>query len=242
MSMLSSVAAPILGRHIENVKQFGVPAVVAINHFISDTDAEIEAMKVFVESQGSEAIVCKHWALGSAGVEELANKVVELAEGGTSQFSPLYGDEMPLFEKIEAVAKRIYRASEVIADKSVRDQLKQWEQQGYGHLPVCMAKTQYSFSTDPNLRGAPNDHYGSCARGAAVGRGRVHRGDHRCDHDHAGPAESAVFGEDIPQRQRTDRRPVLDTLATTSSRPVNCLTGLFFAVRRTAGGVPLCFL
>ena len=115
-------------------------------------------MKVFVESQGSEAIVCKHWALGSAGVEELANKVVELAEGGTSQFSPLYGDEMPLFEKIEAVAKRIYRASEVIADKSVRDQLKQWEQQGYGHLPVCMAKTQYSFSTDPNLRGAPNDH------------------------------------------------------------------------------------
>lgn len=147
-----------LGRHIENVKQFGVPAVVAINHFISDTDAEIAAMMEFVQSQGSEAILCKHWAHGSAGVEELANKVVELAESGASQFSPLYGDDMPLFEKIEAVAKRIYRASEVIADKSVRDQLKQWEQQGYGNLPVCMAKTQYSFSTDPNLRGAPNDH------------------------------------------------------------------------------------
>ena len=147
-----------LGRHIENVKQFGVPAVVAINHFISDTDAEIEAVKTYVRSQGAEAILCKHWAKGSAGIEELANKVVELAEGGSAQFSPLYPDEMPLFEKINTVVKRIYRGSEAIADKSVRDQLHQWEQAGYGNLPVCMAKTQYSFSTDPNLRGAPVDH------------------------------------------------------------------------------------
>ncbi|WP_024587488.1 formate--tetrahydrofolate ligase [Aliihoeflea sp. 2WW] len=147
-----------LGRHIENVRQFGVPAVVAINHFYSDTDAEIQALKDYVASMGEEAILCKHWAQGSAGIEDLAKKVVELAEGGSSQFAPLYPDEMPLFDKINTIVKRIYRGSHAIADKSVRDQLHQWEQAGYGNLPVCMAKTQYSFSTDPNLRGAPNDH------------------------------------------------------------------------------------
>ncbi|MFC5386109.1 formate--tetrahydrofolate ligase [Aquamicrobium segne] len=147
-----------LGRHIENVKQFGVPAVVAINHFHTDTDAEIAAVKEFVESMGEEAVLCKHWAHGSAGAEELAHKVVELAESGRSQFAPLYADELGLFDKIDTIVKRIYRGSEAIADKSVRDQLHQWEQQGYGNLPVCMAKTQYSFSTDPNLRGAPTGH------------------------------------------------------------------------------------
>ncbi|WP_353646743.1 formate--tetrahydrofolate ligase [Mesorhizobium sp. WSM2239] len=147
-----------LGRHIENVKQFGVPAVVAINHFHSDTEAEIQAVKEFVASMGEEAILCKHWAHGSAGIEELAHKVAALAEGGGSQFAPLYHDDMPLFEKIDTIVKRIYRGSEAIADKSVRNQLKQWEDQGYGKLPVCMAKTQYSFSTDPNLRGAPTGH------------------------------------------------------------------------------------
>jgi formate--tetrahydrofolate ligase len=147
-----------LGRHIENVRQFGVPAVVAINHFHSDTDAEIQAVKDFVASMGEEAILCRHWAEGSAGVEELAHKVVELAESGASQFAPLYPDDMPLFDKINTVVKRIYRGSEAIADKTVRSQLHQWEEQGYGKLPVCMAKTQYSFSTDPNLRGAPTDH------------------------------------------------------------------------------------
>ena len=100
----------------------------------------------------------QHWALGSAGVEDLAHKVVELAESGQAQFAPLYADDMPLFDKIETIAKSIYHAGEVIAEKSVREQLKQWEEQGYGHLPICMAKTQYSFSTDPNLRGAPSDH------------------------------------------------------------------------------------
>lgn len=147
-----------LGRHIENVKQFGVPAIVAINHFVSDTDAEIEAVKTYVAAQGADAVLCKHWAQGSAGIEELAHKVVELAESGKSQFAPLYPDEMKLFDKIDTIVKRIYRGSEAIADKSVRDQLHQWEAQGYGNLPVCMAKTQYSFSTDPNLRGAPTDH------------------------------------------------------------------------------------
>ena len=147
-----------LGRHIENVKQFGVPAVVAINHFVSDTDAEIAAMQEYVRGQGAEAIVCRHWAKGSTGIEDLARKVVEVAESGSAQFSPLYPSEMPLFEKIETIAKRIYRADEVLADKKIRDQLKQWEEQGYGNLPVCMAKTQYSFTTDPNRRGAPTGH------------------------------------------------------------------------------------
>jgi formate--tetrahydrofolate ligase len=149
---------PNLGRHISNVKSFGVPVVVAINHFHSDTDAEIEAVKSYVSSQGAEAILCKHWAQGGAGAEDLARKVVALAESGASHFAPLYPDDMSLFQKIETIAKRIYHADDVIADKSVRDQLKAWEAAGYGHFPVCMAKTQYSFSTDPNLRGAPTGH------------------------------------------------------------------------------------
>ncbi|MDX3926926.1 MAG: formate--tetrahydrofolate ligase [Shinella sp.] len=147
-----------LGRHIQNVKKFGVPVVVAVNHFTSDTEAEIQAVKDFVATLGAEAVLCTHWAEGSAGIEELAHKVVELAEAGHSQFSPLYPDDMPLFEKIETVAMDIYHAGEVVAAKAVREQLRSWEEQGYGNLPVCMAKTQYSFSTDPNLRGAPSGH------------------------------------------------------------------------------------
>lgn len=147
-----------LGRHVQNVKKFGVPAIVAINHFTSDTEAEIQAIKDYVTTLGADAVLCRHWAEGSAGIEELARKVADLAEGGHSQFSPLYPNDMPLFHKIETIAKDIYHASEVIADKSVRDQLHTWENQGYGHLPICMAKTQYSFSTDPNLRGAPSGH------------------------------------------------------------------------------------
>ena len=149
---------PNLGRHIANVKGFGVPVVVAINHFHSDTDAEIQAVKDYVTEQGSEAILCQHWAKGSEGTEALANKVVEMAESGSANFAPLYPDDMPLFQKIETIAKRIYHADEVLADKSIRDQLKAWEEAGYGDLPVCMAKTQYSFTTDPNRRGAPTGH------------------------------------------------------------------------------------
>jgi len=149
---------PNLGRHIANVKGFGVPVVVAINHFFSDTEAEIAAVKAYVAGQGAEAILCRHWAEGSAGIEDLARKVVEMAESGAANFAPLYPDEMPLFQKIETIAKRIYHADEVIADKSVREQLRAWEAAGYGHLPVCMAKTQYSFTTDPNVRGAPTGH------------------------------------------------------------------------------------
>ena len=147
-----------LGRHIGNVKSFGVPVVVAINHFTGDSDAEVQAVSDYVASQGSEAIVSKHWADGSKGSEALARRVAEIADARVANFAPLYPDEMPLFQKMETIAKRIYHADEVLADKKIRDQLKAWEEQGYGHLPVCMAKTQYSFSTDPNLRGAPTGH------------------------------------------------------------------------------------
>ena len=147
-----------LGRHIENIRKFGVPSVVAINHFVSDTDAEVEAVREFAESMGAEAVLCRHWALGSEGTEDLAHKIVEIVEGGAADYRPLYASESGLFEKIEAIAKEIYRAGEVVADKRIRDQLRQWEEAGYGNFPVCMAKTQYSFSTDPNMRGAPDNH------------------------------------------------------------------------------------
>ncbi len=147
-----------LGRHVANVRRFGVPVVVAINHFVSDTEAEIAAVREYVSRLGVDAIVCRHWADGSVGIEELAHRVVELADSGQAAFRPLYPDGMPLMEKIETVASKIYHAAEVTADKAVRDQLATWEEQGYGNLPVCIAKTQYSFSTDPNLRGAPEGH------------------------------------------------------------------------------------
>ncbi len=147
-----------LGRHIENLKSFGVPVVVAVNHFTGDTDAEIAALKAYVTKQGSEAIISRHWELGGEGAKDLATRVAEIADSDMASFAPIYPDDMPLFEKIETIAKRIYRADEVLADKKIRDQLRQWEDQGYGHLPICMAKTQYSFSTDPNLRGAPTGH------------------------------------------------------------------------------------
>ena len=147
-----------LARHIENVRKFGVPVVVAINHFGTDSEAEIEAVKRCAARQGAEAILCRHWAEGSAGITELATRVADLADAGTAHFSPIYPDKLPLFEKIERIARDIYRAGEVTADKQVREQLRLWEEQGYGGLPVCIAKTQYSFSTDPGLRGAPEGH------------------------------------------------------------------------------------
>ena len=147
-----------MGRHIENLRSFGVPVVVAINHFHSDTEAEIAAVQAYAKGLGVEAILCRHWAEGGAGAEALARRVAELADSGAAQFAPLYGDDLSLWDKINTVAKKIYRAGEVTADKAVHAQLKAWEEAGYGHLPVCMAKTQYSFSTDPDLRGAPEGH------------------------------------------------------------------------------------
>jgi formate--tetrahydrofolate ligase len=147
-----------LARHIDNLKGFGVPVVVAINHFVTDTEAEVAAVKAEAASHGAEAFLCRHWAEGSAGIEALATRVAEIAEAGGAEFRLLYPDEMGLFEKIETIATRIYRAGEVVADGKIRAQLKEWEAQGYGHLPICMAKTQYSFTTDPDRRGAPTGH------------------------------------------------------------------------------------
>jgi len=147
-----------LARHIENVRQFGVPAVVAINHFATDTEAEIEAVKAIAAAHGAEAIVATHWADGGAGAEALAERVAALADADSGQFAPLYDGELGLFEKINLIATRIYRADEAIADSGVRNQLHQWENEGFGDLPICIAKTQYSFSTDPALLGAPKHH------------------------------------------------------------------------------------
>ena len=145
-------------RHIENIKQFGVPVIVAINHFVTDTDAEIDVIRSETERMGVKAVRCEHWAKGSDGTLELAEEVVNICEADSAQFAPLYEDSLPLFEKIRTIATRIYRADDVAADMKIRNQLRDWEAAGFGDLPVCMAKTQYSFSTDPNLRGAPTGH------------------------------------------------------------------------------------
>jgi formate--tetrahydrofolate ligase len=147
-----------LQRHIENVKKFGLPVAVAVNHFVDDTDNEVKELINACKKMGVKASLCMHWANGGDGTKELASHVVELIDKNEANFKFLYKDSTPLFKKIETVAKEIYRASEVIADTKVRDQLKNFEEQGYENLPICIAKTQYSFSTDPNLKGAPNGH------------------------------------------------------------------------------------
>ena len=145
-------------RHIENIKKFNLPAIVGINHFVSDTDNEVEKLLEIVSTSGSEAIVCKHWSDGSEGTKQLAQKVVEICDSNAADFQPLYKDDLPLIDKIKCVATEIYRASDISADKKIINQLNDWEKAGYGNLPICMAKTQYSFSADPNLLGAPEGH------------------------------------------------------------------------------------
>lgn len=148
-----------LGRHIENVRKFGVPVIVALNHFTSDTAAEMAFIQQWCQAHyGVDAVICRHWADGSAGTEELARKVVALADQDEARFVPLYPDSLPLWDKMRHVAREIYRAADISADAKVRDRIAEIEAAGYGHLPVCIAKTQYSFSTDPALRGAPQDH------------------------------------------------------------------------------------
>ncbi|MET0259226.1 MAG: formate--tetrahydrofolate ligase, partial [Methylobacterium sp.] len=147
-----------LQRHIANCRSFGVPVIVAINHFGTDTEAEIEAVRTAAEEAGVEAVLCRHWARGSAGILELAEKVAALADGGTARFKPIYADETSLLGKIETVVKDIYHGIAVTAEPAVLRELESFERDGYGHLPVCMAKTQYSFSTDPGRLGAPSDH------------------------------------------------------------------------------------
>jgi formate--tetrahydrofolate ligase len=147
-----------LGKHIRNIGQFGVPVVVAVNNFTSDTDSEFNAIKQYCAELSVEAILCKHWADGSSGSSDLAKKVVQIADSGSAQFRTLYDDSVSLWEKTNTIAKSIYGAEEIIADKAVREQFKQLQDSGYGKFPICMAKTQYSFSTDPNLKGAPSGH------------------------------------------------------------------------------------
>ena len=147
-----------LGRHIRNVGNFGVPVIVGINGFTTDTDAEIQAIKEYCTQFGVEAVACTHWADGGAGTEELATKVANMVDADTAQFRTLYEDGMPLWEKTRTIARTLYGAEDIVADKKVRAQFRQFEKDGFGHLPVCMAKTQYSFSTDPKLLGAPIDH------------------------------------------------------------------------------------
>ena len=147
-----------LRRHIRNVKSFGVPVVVAVNRFSADTDAEVAAVRGGVDGLGVEVIDCTHWADGSKGTEELAAHVAQMADACTDQFVPLYDDQVPLWDKVKTVATKLYGADDIIGDKKVRDQFEELQNTGYGHLPVCMAKTQYSFSTDPELKGAPSGH------------------------------------------------------------------------------------
>ena len=147
-----------LQRHVENVKKFGLPVVVSINRFSADTDAEIALVKEKCKALGVEALMADHWAMGGAGAADVAKAVVKVIDEGKGKLKFLYPDDMPLFEKIRTVAKEIYRANDATADKAVKDQLKSWEEMGFGKLPVCMAKTQYSFSTNPDLKGAPVDH------------------------------------------------------------------------------------
>jgi formate--tetrahydrofolate ligase len=147
-----------LMRHLENIAKFGVPVTVGINRFITDTDAEINEVMKAAESQGAKAFMCTHWADGGKGAKALAAHVVEIADSGRAAFKPLYPDDMPLRDKVKTIATEIYRASDIACDASVETAFKDLEAGGFGRLPVCMAKTQYSFSTDPNKRGAPSGH------------------------------------------------------------------------------------
>ena len=147
-----------LERHIENVKQFGLEPIIAINHFALDTNNEIKTVLDFCKKRKVEVSECKHWAKGRNGTKDLAKKVVKICKNRKSKFNFLYKDKLKLWDKIEIITKKIYRANKIIANDQVKDQLKNFESNGHGHLPVCIAKTQYSFSTDPKLKGAPVNH------------------------------------------------------------------------------------
>jgi formate--tetrahydrofolate ligase len=150
---------PNLERHVENIRQrFGLPCVVALNHFTADTDEELALLRRHMERQGVQTVVSRHWAQGSVGAEELAHAVVKLSESGTAHMRFVYQDEDSLWNKMKAIATKVYGASDISADSAVRAKIAKLQQDGYGHYPVCVAKTQYSFSTDPKLRGAPLNH------------------------------------------------------------------------------------
>ena len=198
-----------LQRHVENVQKFGIVPVISINRFSADTDAEIALVKEKCKALGVEALMADHWAMGGEGAADVARAVVKICDSGKSKLKLLYPDEMPLFEKVRTIAKEIYRAKDVSADKSVRDQLKSFEDMGYGKLPVCIAKTQYSFSTNADAKGAPTDHTINLREVQALGRRRVRGGDLRRDHDDAGPAARAGRKFDRHRPGRPHRRAVL---------------------------------
>ena len=147
-----------LGKHIKNVRQFNVPVIVSVNNFTTDTDKEFEEIKRFCVDLGVDVALSTHWKDGSKGIKDLANKVVDICQSNNEKFNFLYEDSMSLWDKVNSIAKNIYGASEIVADKIIRDQFKSFEEAGFGKFPICMAKTQYSFSTDPNLKGAPEGH------------------------------------------------------------------------------------
>ena len=147
-----------LGKHINNVKQFNVPVIVSVNHFTTDTDKEFEEIKQYCSALDVDAVLSTHWKDGSEGIKDLASKVVEICQRGKSKFKYLYEESTPLWDKVDSIARNIYGASEIVADKNIRNQFRSFEEAGFGKFPICMAKTQYSFSTDPNLKGAPIGH------------------------------------------------------------------------------------
>jgi formate--tetrahydrofolate ligase len=147
-----------LARHLSNIRQFGVPAVVSVNRFSADNEAELGCLQKLCTAEGVKAMIADHWARGGEGAVELAHAVVDLAESGTAEFRFLYPEKMPLLEKVRTIAQRIYGAADIEAGQSVRDQFKQLEDLGFGHFPVCIAKTQFSFTTDSNAKGAPSGH------------------------------------------------------------------------------------
>ncbi len=217
-----------LGRHIENVKKFGVPIAVAINHFISDTDAEIEAVREYCKGHGVEAFKCTHWGEGGKGIEGLAKHVAELADKRASQFKPIYDENLSLWDKVRTIAKEIYRADDIVADKSVRDQLKAFEAQGYGKFPHLHGQDAVFLLDRPQSQGRAHQPRGADPRGAALGRCGVHRGHLRRHHDHAGAAQGTISRGDRSRRQGPDRRPLLGV-----SRPSASPTGACRWVRRT---------
>ena len=200
-----------LSRHLDNIRNsYGVPCVVAINRFPTDTDAEVARMVELVGAEGVMAFPATHFADGGAGAEELAKGVLELLEEPSPyQFSLTYPDELPLLEKMETVAKRLYGASAVTWDAKARKRLDRIEADGYGHLPICVAKTQYSFSTDVDPAGRAHRTHGQRPRGASLGRGRVRRAGVRRHHDDARPPAGPRSRADRHRRERGGRRPVV---------------------------------
>ena len=210
---------PNLLKHIENVKGWGLPVVVAINHFTSDTDEEVHAIIKSCAAVNVKAVKASHWADGGAGATELAKEVIHLTRGAGAQLQFTYSDDLCLWEKVRAVARRIYGANDIMADVKIRTKFKELEDAGYGRLPICIAKTQYSFSTDPQLRGPAEGFRRADPRGARVGRGWVRGGDHRRHHDHARSAQAAVGRDHRHRRQRQHRGAFVNSTGQTISSP-----------------------